>query len=279
MDVEKLILITVICGTLFSLGLILTLLGLTFTYRKKRVFQQKEFEMKLKNKELEMLIAVVQAQETERTNIARNLHDEVGSILTIAKHNLKNVVNGINPDSEIYEDAMFSLDVIDQCVGKLRSIVHEMVPHYLMKFGLLKSFQRLSDQMNKSLEGCCTLKAGIDEDFKLDQQQEIHFYMITLELINNTIKHARPKDVNLEIKTQENFLFFSIEHDGIAINQEDYTLLLQQATGMGLESISHRLRIISGEIRYQRKDHGGSIELSVPFNKFFKTNPNVETEE
>ncbi len=279
MDVEKLILITVICGTLFSLGLILTLLGLTFTYRKKRVFQQKEFEMKLKNKELEMLIAVVQAQETERTNIARNLHDEVGSILTIAKHNLKNVVNGINPDSEIYEDAMFSLDVIDQCVGKLRSIVHEMVPHYLMKFGLLKSFQRLSDQINKSLEGCCTLKAGIDEDFKLDQQQEIHFYMITLELINNTIKHARPKDVNLEIKTQENFLFFSIEHDGIAINQEDYTHLLQQATGMGLESISHRLRIISGELRYNCNDYGGSIELSVPFNKFSKTNPNVETEE
>lgn len=279
MDVEKLILITVICGTLFSLGLILTLLGLTFTYRKKRVFQQKEFEMKLKNKELEMLISVVQAQETERINIARNLHDEVGSILTIAKHNLKNMVNGINKDSAIYEDALFSLDVIDQCVVKIRLIVNGMAPHYLMKFGLLKSLERLTDQINKSREVVCTLKAGIDQDFKLDEQKEIHFYMIVLELINNTIKHARPNYVNLKIETQGNFLFFSIEHDGIAINQEDYIYLLQHADGMGLESVSHRLRIISGEIRYQRKDHGGSIELSVPFKKISKTNPNVETEE
>jgi signal transduction histidine kinase len=279
MDVEKLILITVICGTLFSLGLILTLLGLTFTYRKKRVFQQKEFEMKLKNKELEMLIAVVQAQETERTNIARNLHDEVGSILTIAKHNLKNMVNGIIKDSAIYEDALFSLDVIDQCVVKIRLIANGMVPHYLMKFGLLKSLERLTDQINKSLEVVCKLKAGIDQDFKLDEQQEIHFYMITVELINNTIKHARPNYVNLEIETQENFLFFSIQHDGIAINQEDYTNLLQQATGMGLESISHRLRIISGELRYNCNDHGGSIVLSVPFKKFSNKKSYVETEE
>lgn len=271
--------IIVLSGMIFAGMICFTLIAVFLLFRKKATFLKARYELELKNKELEMMKAVVQAQETQRTNIARNLHDEVGSILTIAKHNLKNVVNGINKNSAIYDDALFSLDVIDQCVGKLRSIVHEMVPHYLMKFGLLKSFQRLSDQMNKSLEGCCTLKAGIDQNFKLDEQQEIHFYMITLELINNTIKHARPKDVNLEIKTQENFLFFSIEHDGIAINQEDYTHLLQQATGMGLESISHRLRIISGEIRYQRKDHGGSIELSVPFNKFSKTNPNVETEE
>ena len=279
MEVNQVIIIAVISGIFFMFGLFLIIAGLTISFRKKRIHEINDFELKLKSKELENMAAVIRALEQERTKISRNLHDEVGSILTIAKHNLKNVVNGINPDSEIYEDAMFSLDVIDQCIGKLRSIVHEMVPHYLMKFGLLKSFQRLSDQINKSLEGCCTLKAGIDEDFKLDQQQEIHFYMITLELINNTIKHARPKDVNLEIKTQENFLFFSIEHDGIAINQEDYTHLLQQATGMGLESISHRLRIISGELRYNCNDYGGSIELSVPFNKFSKTNPNVETEE
>jgi signal transduction histidine kinase len=77
METEKLILITIFSGTLFSLGLILTLIGLTFTYRKKRILQQREFEMELKNKELEKMAAVVQAQEQERGKIARNLHDEV----------------------------------------------------------------------------------------------------------------------------------------------------------------------------------------------------------
>lgn len=279
MDIKE-NLILILSGIFFTFTLSVGIVFIFNFFKKKTRYLQSIHEIELNNKELEMMNAVIQAQETERTNIARNLHDEVGSILTLAKHNLKNVVNGINKDSSIYEDALFSLNVIDQCVVKLRSIVNGMVPHYLMKFGLLKSLQRLTDEMNKSLEAVCTLKAGIDqEDFKLDEQQEIHFYMIIVELINNTIKHARPKYVNLEIETQENSLFFSIEHDGIAINQEDYISLLQQADGLGLESISHRLRIISGEIRYQRKDHGGSIELYVPFKKFSKTNPNVETEE
>ena len=269
----------ILTGILFSFLISVLVIILFLFFKRKTLFLKSRYELELKNKELETLAAVVQALEQERIKISRNIHDEVGAILTLAQYGMKNILNRMNKSSEFYEDVNFSLNVLDQSVVQLRNIVHGMVPHYLMKFGLLKSLERLTDQINKSLEVVCKLKAGIDQNFKFDEQQEIHFYMITVELINNTIKHARPNYVNLEIETQENFLFFSIQHDGIAINQEDYILLLQQATGMGLESISHRLRIISGELRYSRNHHGGSIVLSVPFKKISKINPNVETEE
>jgi len=76
MEIKKIIIISVISGTAFTLGLLLVIIGLVFSYRKKRILQNKEFEMELKNKELEMMNAVVQAQESERTKIARNLHDD-----------------------------------------------------------------------------------------------------------------------------------------------------------------------------------------------------------
>jgi signal transduction histidine kinase len=279
MEVGQVIIIAVISGILFMFGLFFVIAGLAFSFRKKRILEKKEFEMKLKNKELEKMAAVVQALEQERTKISRNIHDEVGAILTLAQHNMKNVVNGIDQDSDLFDDAQFALDVLDQSVVKLRSIVHGMVPHYLMKFGLLKSYQRLSDQTNKSVEGGCVFTSTIDEDFKLEEQQEIHFYSITLELINNLLKHARPKHVTMELTTREGFLLLTIKHDGVAISQADYTYLLQHADGMGLESITNRLRIISGELRYQRKNHGGSVELAVPLTNSTKPNTYVEIEE
>lgn len=269
----------ILTGILFSFLISVLVIILFLFFKRKTLFLKSRYALELKNKELETLAAVVHALEQERTKISRNIHDEVGAILTLALHGMKNILNRMKKDSEFYEDVHFSVDVLDQSVVQLRNIVHAMVPHYLMKFGLLKSLKRLTEQTNSSLKGGCTLTANINESFKLDEQLEIHFYSITLELINNLLKHAKPMHVQLELTTLENSLVLSIEHDGIAINQEDYTSLLQHAHGMGLESVSYRLRIISGELRYSCNHHGGSIELSVPFKEFSKTNPNVETEE
>ena len=264
MEVEKLILITVISGTLFSLGLILTLLGLTFTYRKKRILQQKEFEMQLKNKELEMMNAVVQAQETERTNISRNLHDEVGSILAMAQRNLSASLDRMTGDDVLRDDIEFTLDVLSQSVDKIRSISHGMLPHFLVKFGLQKALQRMMEQTEKSLGNPCSFNSSVSVDLSLEQRQEIHFYCIATELINNLMKHARPQFINLKLDARENHLILHFQHDGVAISQADYEYLLHHGNGMGLESISHRLRIITGELQYQRQTKGGTIEISMP---------------
>ena len=264
MEVEKLILITVISGTLFSLGLILTLLGLTFTYRKKRILQQKEFEMQLKNKELEMMNAVVQAQETERTNISRKLHDEVGSILAMAQRNLSASLDRMTGDDVLRDDIEFTLDVLSQSVDKIRSISHGMLPHFLVKFGLQKALQRMMEQTEKSLGNPCSFNSSVSVDLSLEQRQEIHYYCIATELINNLMKHARPQFINLKLDARENHLILHFQHDGVAISQADYEYLLHHGNGMGLESISHRLRIITGELQYQRQTKGGTIEISMP---------------
>ena len=56
---------------------------------------QSAHDLELKNKELEMMNAVVHAQEAERKNIARNLHDDVGAILSMAQRNLKLTLNNL----------------------------------------------------------------------------------------------------------------------------------------------------------------------------------------
>ncbi|MFN4911129.1 MAG: sensor histidine kinase [Flavobacteriales bacterium] len=275
MDIkERLILI--LSGIFFTCTLSVGIVFILIFFKKKTTYLQSIYEIELKNKELEMMNAVVQAQETERTNIARNLHDEVGAILAMAQRNLSVSLDKMTGDDVLRDDIEFTLDVLDQSVDKIRAISHGMLPHFLVKFGLLKALQRLMEQTEKSLGNSCSFNSSVSEDLSLEQRQEIHFYCIATELINNLMKHARPQFINLKLDARENHLILHIQHDGVAISQADYEYLLHHGNGMGLESISHRLRIITGELQYQRQTKGGTIEISMPLK--MKIAPNNHEE-
>lgn len=268
--------ILIVSGILFAVALGMSVIQMFILFRRKATLMRIKFEIQLKNKELEMMNAVVQAQETERTNIARNLHDEVGAILAMAQRNLSMSLDKMAGDDLLRDDIEFTMDVLDQSVDKIRSISHGMLPHFLVKFGLQKALQRLMEQTEKSLGNSCSFNSSVSEDLSLEQRQEIHFYCIATELINNLMKHARPQFINLKLDARENHLILHIQHDGVAISQADYEYLLHHGNGMGLESISHRLRIITGELQYQRQTKGGTIEISMPLK--MKIAPNNHEE-
>jgi signal transduction histidine kinase len=263
MDIKE-SLILILSGIFFTFTLSVGIVFILIFFKKKTTYLQSIYEIELKNKELEMMNAVVQAQETERTNIARNLHDEVGSILAMAQRNLSASLDSMTGDDVLRDDIEFTLDVLSQSVDKIRSISHGMLPHFLVKFGLQKALQRLMEQTEKFLVNPCSFNSSVSEDLSLEQRQEIHFYCIATELMNNLMKHARPQFINLKLDVRENHLILHFQHDGVAISQADYEYLLHHGNGMGLESISHRLRIITGELQYQRQAKGGTIEISMP---------------
>ena len=267
METERLIIITIVSSTIFLTGLVLFIIGLVYKYNKNRVVERQKFEMELKNKELELMNAVVQAQETERTKIARNLHDEVGSILSMAQQNLSVAIKQVPEGSPFLEDVEFTMDVLEQSVAKIRSISHGMLPHFLVKFGLQKALERLMEQTQKTLGNPCSFSSSIEGKLVLPQQAEIHFYSIALELLNNLLKHARPQFAHLFLERSKQHLLLKITHDGVAISQFDYEYLLHHGDGMGLESISHRLTLIAGELQYQRQALGGTIELAMPLTE------------
>ncbi len=266
MAYEKVIFQAIILSIIFLIILIFSFLIILRQNRMKRKGENERYKLELKNKELEMMNAVVLAQETERTKIARNLHDEIGAILSMAQRNLSSVLKTVSKEDSIREDISFTVDVLDQSISKIRSISHEMIPHYLVKFGLKKTLQRLIEQTQKTLGNPCSFTSEIDEDFQLDQQNEIHFYCTILELLNNVLKHAHPSVIHLYLDKKGKHLHLKLEHDGIAISQTDYEYLRKNTDGIGLESITHRLNLISGELLFQRFTKGGTIELAMPIN-------------
>jgi len=256
----------VISGMFFAGILCFSVIVMFILFKRKASFLKAKFELKLKNKELEKMAAVVQAQEQERGKIARNLHDEVGSILSMANRNLKCIIQQVPENIDYKDDLDSTLEILEQSVDKIRSISHNMIPHFLVKFGLVKTLTRLVEQTEKALGNSCTFESKLVGDLVINQQHEINFYSIVLELFNNLMKHARPDSVSLVLEKQKENLVLTIQHDGVAITQADYEYLLEKADGLGLESISLRLKIISGELEYKRRNKGGAISLSMPLN-------------
>jgi signal transduction histidine kinase len=267
METKRLIIISIISFSIFITGLILIIIGLISGFNKKRIHQLQKHEMDIKTKELEKMNAVLQAQEQERAKIARNLHDEVGSVLAMATRNLKETVKHISKAENYYEDVVFTIEILEQSTDKIRSISHGMLPHFLLKFGLEKTLQRLAEQTQKTLGNPCTFNSKITNELKLNQHYLIHFYSIILELLNNLLKHSHPHSVQFELEKSQTHLFLNIKHDGVAISQSDYEYLLNHSDGMGLESISLRLKLINGELLYQRYSPGGTIQLAMPLTE------------
>jgi signal transduction histidine kinase len=267
METKRLIIISIISFSIFITGLILIIIGLISGFNKKRIHQLQKHEMDIKTKELEKMNAVLQAQEQERAKIARNLHDEVGAVLTMATRNLKGTLKHISKAENYYEDVVFTIEILEQSTDKIRSISHGMLPHFLLKFGLEKTLQRMAEQTQKSLGNPCTFNSKITDELKLNQHYLIHFYSIILELVNNLLKHSHPHSVQFELEKSQTHLFLNIKHDGVAINQSDYEYLLNHSDGMGLESISLRLKLINGELLYQRYSPGGTIQLAMPLTE------------
>jgi len=265
MEIER-SLIQLILSVLFtsglSVGIVLVLLN---SYNKRKRLEE-EHERVLREKELEMINAVVKAQEDERTQIARNLHDDVGATLSMTQQKLSEATQHFSKDADVIQQILSIANMIEKSVSSLRSITNGMLPHYLLNFGLRKSVDRLFENAQDSIGKPCLVLEHLPADITLSQEQEIQVYYIISELLNNTIKHAKPNYIDGEFHFTGAQISFLIKHDGVAISQSDYEFLQLKNTGIGLSSIGHRVSILKGTLNFERAERGGKISLSFSYN-------------
>jgi signal transduction histidine kinase len=267
MEIEK-NLMQLIFSVLFTSALSAGLVFVLLSSFKKRKKLEEEHERALREKELELINAVVKAQEDERAEIARNLHDDVGAILSLTQQKISSTSNHLmdmQANSNTISDLLEVAEMIDQSVTKLRAITNGMLPHYLLKFGLWRSLERMFDQAERSIGKPCIITSEISGALKIEQRVEIQAYYIVTELMNNIVKHAKPNFIDGELEIQLDFLVLTLKHDGVAINQDDYNYLLDRNIGIGISSLAHRLSIIDGELSFNRFERGGSVIIKIPY--------------
>lgn len=212
-------------------------------------------------KELEKLEVAISAQEKERVEIGRQLHDDVGALLSFAQKNLVNFEDNSEDGEVDYKSIGMAKEHLAESIKLIRHIAKGLTPQYLSKFGLVKALDNMTKQKSGTFIEKFDFTHNVPEDLTIPELVSTHYYYIAGELITNLFKHSYPTEIHMELTYDKQLLKLKICHNGIALTQRDFTRLLSESDSLGLENINYRLNVINGQVFFKRLSDYGTIEL------------------
>jgi signal transduction histidine kinase len=196
--------------------------------------------------ENKILQAIMQTEEKERRQLAKDLHDGIGPLLSNIKMSVsaldKTQITGFN---RTVIDNISSL--INESITSLKYTSNNLSPHVLDSFGLASAISSFIENINLLGKIEVTFSSNI-ENLRFETQIETNLYRVICELFQNTIKHASAANVSLLIHNHENRLIIQYFDDGIGFDPEDAGMI----NGMGISNMHSRLKALNGEIGYKR---------------------------
>ncbi|KPM32899.1 Putative signal transduction histidine kinase [Croceitalea dokdonensis DOKDO 023] len=243
--------------------LVIFALILASFFKKRLQYRQtiSQQEQSLKNQEIARLEqqqritaihAMVNGQEKERARIAKDLHDGLGGLLSSVKSHFIATHQKIKEPNIIEKTTA----LIDEACTEVRRISHNMMPHALAISGLEDSVRDIAERLEvESYE--VTLE--IQNLPKMDHTQEVMVYRLIQEIIANIKKHAEAKHILIQLYSQENRVYLTIEDDGKGFN----VAKARKTKGLGLENMESRAAYLNGSLDWDSKmGSGTTVNLS-----------------
>jgi signal transduction histidine kinase len=216
------------------------------------ITEKRTTEIKLKEIEegrlQDVLSAVINAQEEERTHIAEVLHNEFGQLLSVAK-------------MKIPVECTEAAGLVNQAIVQMRSIAYELMPDILSDFGLEFALKDMCDKkMSEAGIKCSVTIKGLGERIK--PLMEVAVYRILQELLNNIIKHSKADQVSLSVVRKSAGLYLNLTDNGIGFHIQNK--IESSKTGFGLKYIMNRVQMHKGTLKVTALDRGSVVSIEIP---------------
>lgn len=241
-------------GTVGMLALAVFIILFFFLYQKRiLVLQQQKQKLEMEFQE-QMSKAQLEAQEQDRTRIAADLHDSVGSLLWAAKLNASFIERSVPLTDAARESHDELLGILDQTIQTVRRIAWQLTPEAFQHAGLDQSLEHL----------CATLDGkGITVSYHAQQPsmwndgKALQVFRIVQELVSNSIKHSQASHIAVSLFCPGNTLVVVVEDDGIGYQPQP------QSGGVGWWSIRQRAKQIGAEISIGLPPSGRGVSITV----------------
>ena len=200
-------------------------------------------------------------REDERTNIAREIHDELGQQLTGLKMDLHWLTRKINSsDTEIAAKMKESIELINATITSVRKIATDLRPSILDDLGLLAALEWQSEEFEKR-SGTKVKFISDAGDINIKPETATGIFRIYQELLTNIARHANASLVQAVLHKDEDKLYFSINDNGIGF---DSGTIANKKT-LGLLGIKERTLLLGGTYEIKSKPGEGSVtNITIP---------------
>ncbi len=210
-----------------------------------------------------ILDTIISTEEKEREKFARNLHDELGPLLSSIKMYVNSLSSSIEPSKHDFIIAQLKI-ILTEVIQSTKELSNDLSPHVLANYGLIAALEWFINQLKPYIT--ITFETNLREE-RFASSLELSMYRIIKELINNTLKHAHATKINIKL-----FLILKSIHMDYSDNGKGFDENWQsnyEYMGMGMSNITSRCRSIHATSKFfNNGPNGMAFEMQVPTDDY-----------
>ncbi len=202
---------------------------------------------------------LMRAIEQERTRISREIHDQLGQLLTAIKMELRSVERGLSRDPERASQRLGeTLGLVDETIQTVRRISADLRPGILDDFGLAAAIEWQLEQFAKRTGAETAFDGEIDEE-SVSVDLATAAFRIFQEALTNVARHAEATRVEVAMRTEDNSLILSVRDNGKGLHPDP------QRRSFGVVGMRERARQFGGSVTLGDNPGGGTrVEVKIP---------------
>ena len=245
------VVITMIVTTLVILLLLAGVIIIIILANKKRVQQDIKMAEMAVDYEKELRTVESEVQEQTLTNVSRELHDNIGQLLTLVRLQLEQETL----DDPILTEKLSPLDnTLTDTIEQVRLLSHSLNTDHLEQSGLLQAIDKEVTRISQ-LKTTQIHWQHHDKEPSIDKDKRVMIFRIFQELLNNTLKHARAKNIYINMEAEDNFSL-TIKDDGVGFDLET---IINSSKGSGLQNMLKRAKLANLTLNIDTTINKGSI--------------------
>lgn len=227
------------------------------TYKRKRTEHEVEMSEFKKQFEHQLLWSRMEMQEQTFQQIGKELHDNVGQLLSTAKMLMGLAERSMDtpPDTLLTAN-----ETLGDAIAQLRALSKSMDKDWLERFDFAENLHTEMARINTGRKAVAVYHQR--DEIPLAPEQQIILFRIVQEGVQNAIKHAQPEHITIETFNRDNLLHVIITDDGNGVFATD------KGKGMGLANMRHRAALLQGSITWDAvPGKGTGITIVLPYQQ------------
>jgi PAS domain S-box-containing protein len=223
--------------------------------------QERTAELRRANNSLrELSRRLMQVQEEERSRLARDLHDEVGQLLTALKIDLQEI-HHVKVGETRFDSLTDSLVLVDHLLTQVRTLALDLRPSLLDDLGLVPALRWYANR--QATRNGWTLSLSVEEmTGRVPAPIEVACFRVVQEALTNIAKYARAKTINLTLRRRDEKVTLILQDDGVGFDVSAARQRAQGGESIGLLGMEERVRLAGGNlVIVSTPGHGARIEL------------------
>ncbi|MCU7550108.1 PAS domain S-box protein [Chitinophagaceae bacterium LB-8] len=222
----------------------------------EKVYLQKKLDAEREIKSRQITSAAIRGQESERSKVSRELHDNVNQVLTTIKLYIELCIDQkIDTASILPKCVAFLNDTINE----IRSLSKQLSAPSLGSINFKESLTELFESLRSSMQIDVHIEFGALPFLEMESELHLTLYRVAQEQVTNIIKHAKADRVNVSLTEERSLLRFTISDNGVGFD------LTQKTHGIGITNMQSRVEILNGHFQIKSSPGAGTcLEVEIP---------------